>query len=69
MSVGDYVIANDLIGVVQEEKEGSLVLKDSNGGLHTVVKESCHEIVSSYALAASIYVKTRKKIGNAKNKG
>lgn len=68
MGVGDYVIANDLLGVIEEEKEDSFVLKDSNGRLHPITKSSCHEVVSSYALAASIYVKARKKVGNAKNK-
>lgn len=69
MLVGDYVIANDLLGVVVDSSEDTLTIRDESGVDRTISAESCHEIVSGFALAASVYVKLRKRVNSEKNKG
>lgn len=69
MSVGDYVIANDLLGVVLGEQDAQLLICDCEGEERLINKDACRELVSSYALAASVYVKLRRKANSEKNKG
>lgn len=65
MSVGSFVIANDLLGViVAEGQDGkNVTIKDKENKIHIIKRSVCHEIVAPHALALLLYNKVLKQTG------
>lgn len=71
MLVGDYVIANDILGVVYKfdnNNQDVVCLRNEEGKEFWVNKTSVVEIASGYALAALIYEKLKGRVRNEKSK-
>lgn len=65
MRTGDIVMANDLLGVVNEEpKNGRVKLKDKTGRVYTVESSSCTLLVGGPELALLMYNKAEKLVKN-----
>lgn len=62
MSIGSYVIANDLLGVVTQLDGNHVQVVDKDGVERRVKKSVCHEIVNPHALALMLYNKVHKNL-------
>lgn len=60
---GSIVIANDLLGVLEETSDGGAVIIDRFGKKHTVKESALTEVVTPYAHAAKVILKLRGRVG------